>query len=42
MQIEKVLLSLPEVHTNYLVELTRENYHDQMHVKVGVRESFFR
>ncbi len=42
MQIEKVLLALPEVHTNYLVELTRENFQDQMHVKVEVREEFFR
>ncbi len=40
-QIEQVLMSIPEVHTNYLVELTRENFHDQMHVKVEVKESFF-
>jgi len=42
LQIEKVLKALPEVHTNYLVELTRENFNDQMHVRVEVRESFFR
>lgn len=42
MQIEKVLMALPEVHTNYLVELTRENFNDQMHVKVEVQESFFK
>jgi len=42
MQIEQVLLSLPEVHTNYLVELTRKNFNDLMTVKVEVRESFFR
>uniref|UniRef100_A0A7C3V639 Phenylacetate-coenzyme A ligase n=1 Tax=Desulfobacca acetoxidans TaxID=60893 RepID=A0A7C3V639_9BACT len=42
MQIEKVLMALPEVHTNYLVELTRENFNDQMHVKVEVRQDFFR
>lgn len=42
MQIEKVLMALPEVHTNYLVELTRENFNDQMHVKVEVLESFFK
>lgn len=42
LQIEKVLMALPEVHTNYLVELTRENFNDQMHVRVEVRESFFR
>jgi phenylacetate-CoA ligase len=42
MQIEKVLMALPEVHTNYLVELSRENFNDQMHVKVEVRQDFFR
>lgn len=42
MQIEKVLLALPEVHTNYLVELTRENFNDRMLVKVEVQQDFFR
>ena len=42
MQIEKVLLALPEVHTNYQVELTRVNFNDQMHVKVEVQQDFFR
>jgi phenylacetate-CoA ligase len=42
MQIEKVLMALPEVHTNYLVELARENFNDQMHVKVEVQQSFFK
>lgn len=42
MQIEKVLLALPEVHTNYLVELTRENFNDRLLVKVEVLEEFFR
>ena len=42
MQIEKVLMALPEVHTNYLVELTRVNFNDQMHVKVEVQQDFFR
>ena len=41
MQIEKVLMALPEVHTNYLVELTRQNFNDQMHVKVEVQQDFF-
>jgi phenylacetate-CoA ligase len=41
MQIEKVLMALPEVHTNYLVELTRENFNDLMRVKVEVQQSFF-
>jgi len=42
MQIEGVLMAMPEVHTNYLVELTRENFNDQMLVKVEVQEGFFR
>ena len=42
LQIDKVLMGLPEVHTNYLVELTRKDYNDYMLVKVEVRESFFK
>jgi phenylacetate-CoA ligase len=42
MQIEKVLLALPEVHTNYLVELSRRDFHDILTVKVEVKESFFK
>lgn len=42
LQIEQVLLAMPEVATNYLVELTREDFHDVMQVKVEVKESFFR
>ena len=41
LQIEQVLMSLPEVHTNYLVELSRKNFNDIMTVKVEVREEFF-
>ncbi|MBM4273830.1 MAG: phenylacetate--CoA ligase [Deltaproteobacteria bacterium] len=40
-QIERVLMAMPEVDANYLVELTRENFNDVMHVKVEVREEFF-
>jgi phenylacetate-CoA ligase len=40
-QIERVLMAMPEVDVNYLVELTRENYNDVMHVKVEVKEEFF-
>ena len=40
-QIEKILLAMPEVYTNYLVELTRENFNDVLHVKVEVQEAFF-
>ena len=42
MQIEQVLLAMPEVHSNYLVELKRENFNDHMVVKVEVQEDFFR
>ncbi|MCL6621173.1 MAG: phenylacetate--CoA ligase [Syntrophobacterales bacterium] len=42
MQIEKVLLALPEVHTNYLVELSRRDFNDILTVKVEVKESFFK
>ncbi|MHB8069794.1 MAG: phenylacetate--CoA ligase family protein [Desulfobaccales bacterium] len=42
MQIERVLMAMPEVHTNYLVELTRENFNDLMCVKVEVQQEFFR
>ena len=42
MQIEQVLLALPEVHTNYLVERTRESFNDQMVVKVEVQQDLFR
>ncbi len=40
-QIEKILLAMPEVHTNFLVELTREDFNDVLHVKVEVQEAFF-
>lgn len=42
MQIERVLMAMPEVDTNYLVELTRENFNDLMCVKVEVHQEFFR
>jgi len=41
MQIEKVLLAMPEVGTNYLVELSRKNFNDLMLVKVEVQQEFF-
>ena len=42
LQIEQVLMAMPEVATNYLVEVTRENFNDVLHVKVEVKESFFK
>lgn len=41
MQIDKVLMAMPEVGSHYLVELTRENFNDVMHVKVEVQPNFF-
>jgi phenylacetate-CoA ligase len=41
MQIEKVLLAMPEVGTQYLVELTRKDFSDVMLVKVEVQQNFF-
>jgi phenylacetate-CoA ligase len=41
MQIEKVLLAMPEVGTQYLVELTRQDFSDAMLVKVEVQQNFF-
>lgn len=41
MQIEQVLLSLPEVGQNYLIIIEREGYLDQLRVKVEIREEYF-
>jgi phenylacetate-CoA ligase len=41
LQIDQVLMAMPEVGTHYLVELTRQDYHDQMLVKVEVQQNFF-
>jgi phenylacetate-CoA ligase len=41
-QIERVLMAMPEVGANYLVEIKRENFNDLMNVKVEVQEEFFR
>jgi phenylacetate-CoA ligase len=41
LQIDKVLMAMPEVGTHYLVELTRRDYSDQMLVKVEVQQNFF-
>jgi phenylacetate-CoA ligase len=41
LQIDKVLMAMPEVGTHYLVELTRHDYSDQMLVKVEVQQNFF-
>jgi phenylacetate-CoA ligase len=41
MQIDKVLMAMPEVGTHYLVELTRQDFSDHMLVKVEVQQNFF-
>jgi phenylacetate-CoA ligase len=41
LQIDKVLMAMPEVGTHYLVELTRQDFSDQMLVKVEVQQKFF-
>jgi phenylacetate-CoA ligase len=41
MQIDKVLMAMPEVGTHYLVELTRQDFNDVMHVRVEVQQTFF-
>jgi phenylacetate-CoA ligase len=41
MQVEQVLMAIPEVGQNYRIVLEREGYLDQMRVLVEVKEEFF-
>jgi len=41
MQIEQVLMGIPEVGQNYVIELFQEGFMDQLRVKVEVKEEFF-
>ncbi len=41
MQIERILLSIPEVGQNYLIVLERDNYIDQIKVQVEIKEDYF-
>jgi len=41
LQIDQVLMAMPEVGSQYLVELTREDFNDVMRVKVEVQPRFF-
>ncbi|MCX5893694.1 MAG: phenylacetate--CoA ligase [Deltaproteobacteria bacterium] len=41
LQIDRVLMAMPEVGSHYLVEVTREDFSDLMHVKVEVQAKFF-
>ena len=41
MQIEKIIMGIPEVGQNYLIELFKEGLMDQIRVKVEIKEEFF-
>ena len=41
MQVEQVLMSIPEVGQNYQIVLERDGYLDQMRVKVEIKEEYF-
>ena len=41
MQVEQILMAMPEVGSNYLIELTRDGHMDQFTVKVEITEEFF-
>ncbi len=41
MQVERILMSFPEVGENYQIVLERENFIDQIRVKVEVKEEHF-
>jgi len=41
-QIDRVLMALPEVASNYLVELTQEGINDTMVIKVEIKQDYFR
>jgi len=41
MQIEQVLMSMPEVGENYLIVLEKEGFIDQIRVKVEIRQEHF-
>jgi phenylacetate-CoA ligase len=41
MQVEQVLMAIPEVGQNYRIVLEREGYLDQMRVLVEIKEEFF-
>ncbi|HXZ35168.1 MAG TPA: phenylacetate--CoA ligase [Thermodesulfobacteriota bacterium] len=42
LQIDTTLMNIPEVGTNYLIVLERENFEDRMIVRVEVRPQFFK
>jgi len=42
LQIDTTLMNIPEVGTNYVIVLERENFEDRMIVRVEVRPQFFK
>lgn len=41
MQIERVLMSIPEVGQNYIIVLERDKYVNNMRVKVEIKDEYF-
>ena len=41
MQIEQVLMGMPEVGQNYVIELVTEEHIDQIRIKVEIKDEFF-
>ncbi len=41
MQVEQILMAMPEVGSNYIIELSRDGHMDQFTVKVEITEEFF-
>lgn len=41
-QIERVLMALPEVGSNYLVEVTQKDFNDLMRVQVEIKQEYFK
>jgi phenylacetate-CoA ligase len=40
-QIEKTLMAIPEIGTNYLIEIHKQNFMDKLSVKVEINEEVF-
>ncbi|WP_027368281.1 phenylacetate--CoA ligase family protein [Desulfocurvibacter africanus] len=41
MQVEQVLMTMPEVGQNYLIIIEREGYLDQLRIKVEIQDEYF-